>query len=71
VSEDVELDLDLPDNARSEIRVGDAVRVQTIWGEERGTVRDFTRQAGFPMVEVDMENGDTISVNVARCAKEA
>jgi len=46
---------------------GDKVQVQTIWGNETGTVTGVTREDGYPMVELDMENGDTITIEVARC----
>lgn len=46
---------------------GDRVAVQTIWGAETGTVTGVTHENGYPMVELDLENGDTITIDVARC----
>jgi len=48
---------------------GDKVTVQTMWGIEAGTVTGVTHEDGFPMVELDLENGDTITIDVARCKR--
>ena len=49
------------------LEAGDQVLVQTIWGDEVGTVTGVTRENGYPMVQLDLENGDTITIEVARC----
>lgn len=52
-------------------RRGEAVTVQTIWGDEGGVVIDVMsgRGHGWPMASVLMDLGDTISVDVARLQK--
>lgn len=49
---------------------GQYVRVQTIWGHERGQVLRLGQEAGFPMAEVLMDGGDLIFIDVARCTPE-
>lgn len=50
--------------------VGDRVIVQTIWGEEPGTVRLIEPRAGeFPIAMCDMDMGDTVSIQLARIRK--
>ena len=49
------------------LRAGDHVDVQTMWGIEAGTVTGVTHENGYPMVELDLESGDTITIDVARC----
>ena len=51
------------------LEVGDEVVVQTIWGDETGAVAGVTREDGYPMVQLDLENGDTITIEVARCKR--
>lgn len=47
------------------------VRVQTIWGHEGGRVVGMRFAPDeFPMAEVQMDNGDRIYINVARCTLE-
>lgn len=53
-------------NEESAFDKGDRVVVQTIWGDELGTVRGVTTENGYPMIEVAMERGDRITINVAR-----
>lgn len=46
---------------------GDQVEVDTMWGSERATVIDLTRDDdGFPLVTLNTASGDTITVNRAR-----
>lgn len=50
---------------RREVLPGDYCIVQTIWGDERGTVLGVL--AGeHPLVRMAMENGDEIAVGYAR-----
>lgn len=50
---------------------GQYVSVKTIWGQpERGMVLGFAREDGFPLVELLMDRGDHIYVNVAYCTPE-
>lgn len=48
------------------IAVGDVVDVQTIYGDEHGTVVELGTEDGFPMVTLDTESGDRITVSIAR-----
>lgn len=47
---------------------GDKVRFKTMFGLEVATVVDLRKEplSGFPMVTLDTESGDRISVDVAR-----
>lgn len=49
------------------LRPGDKVVVQTIYGDDAGTVVDVVLEEGFPMVCLDLDSGDRITVNLARC----
>lgn len=49
------------------VEVGDVVQAQTIYGAETGTVTEKgVDDAGFPLVTLALESGDTITVGVAR-----
>ena len=50
---------------RLELHKGDRVRIQTIWGSEICTVVKILRDE-FPMVMLDTEAGDRVTINVAR-----
>lgn len=53
--------------AKARLLKGQPVTVQTIYGDEPGLVVDVLTGSGrWPMVEVLMELGDTISISVAR-----
>lgn len=52
------------------IAVGDAVVVQTMWGDENGTVTEVGRWSyAWPIAQVMLESGDTIYIDPARLRK--
>ena len=56
-----------PEPQRVQLGLGDRVEVQTMWGREHGeVVRTGVDKDGWPFVELSMDHGDRIFLNVAR-----
>lgn len=51
------------------LRRGDAVIVQTMWGEERAFVLGVRYEDDFPMAHLKTPSGDEISVSIARVSR--
>lgn len=58
-----------PEPERMVLSKGDPVVVTTMWGEERGTVRNVRCDSdGFPMATIVLRGGDVATLNIARIA---
>jgi hypothetical protein len=52
------------------IRLGDRVKVTTIYGYELGlVVEKYTDREGFPMVKIRTRSGEEIALSIARAEK--
>ena len=55
-----------PEPSRVPLKKGMRVHVQTIWGDEEGTVVRVAQCDGFPLAHLNMARGDRITIDVAR-----
>ena len=60
-----------PEPERIPLEKGDRVSLDTMWGREGATVmRTGVDADGWPFVQLRMDAGDTVTINVARVSRE-